>query len=37
MDWDKAVGNRTQFKGLLKEQWGHLTDDDQTWAAGKRP
>jgi len=36
MDWDKAAGDWTQFKGLLKEQWGDLTDDDLTRIAGKR-
>ncbi|MGE0096588.1 MAG: CsbD family protein [Alphaproteobacteria bacterium] len=36
MDWDQAAGDWTQFKGLLKEQWGDLTDDDLTRIAGKR-
>lgn len=36
MDWDRAAGDWTQFKGLLKEQWGNLTDDDLTKVAGKR-
>jgi len=36
MDWDRAAGDWTKFKGLLKEQWGDLTDDDLTRIAGKR-
>lgn len=36
MDWDQAAGDWTQFKGLLKEQWGDLTDDDLTRIAGRR-
>lgn len=37
MGWDKAVGNRAQFKGLLKKRRGDLTDDGLTRIAGKRP
>jgi hypothetical protein len=28
MDWNRIEGNWKQFKGKIKEQWGHLTDDD---------
>jgi uncharacterized protein YjbJ (UPF0337 family) len=28
MDWNRLEGNWKQFKGLAKEKWGRLTDDD---------
>ena len=34
--WDKAEGNWDQFSGSAKEQWGELTDDEVTEAAGNR-
>ncbi|MGH6847404.1 MAG: CsbD family protein [Methylocella sp.] len=36
MDWNRIEGNWKQFKGMVKEQWGHLTDDDLDKIAGKR-
>ncbi|MFZ3324734.1 MAG: CsbD family protein, partial [Methylocella sp.] len=36
MDWNRIEGNWKQFKGKIKEQWGHLTDDDLDRIAGKR-
>ncbi|SDX14639.1 CsbD family protein [Nitrosomonas communis] len=36
MNWDQIEGNRKQFKGKVKEQWGELTDDDYDKIAGKR-
>jgi hypothetical protein len=26
MNWDRIEGNRKQFKGSAKQQWGKLTD-----------
>lgn len=28
MNWDQIAGKWTQVKGLAKERWGQLTDDD---------
>ncbi len=36
MNWDTIEGNWKQVKGKVKEQWGHLTDNDLDVAAGKR-
>jgi CsbD-like len=36
MDWNRIEWNWKQFKGKIKEQWGHLTDDDLDKIAGKR-
>lgn len=36
MNWDQVAGNWKQFSGKAREQWGKLTDDDLTVAAGKR-
>ena len=36
MNWDIAQGNWTQFKGIVKGQWGKLTDDQLDVIAGKR-
>lgn len=36
MNWSDIEGNWTQFKGLLKETWGDITDDDLIEIAGKR-
>ena len=35
-DWNSVEGNWKQLKGKIKEQWGHLTDDDLDKIAGKR-
>ena len=36
MDWTRVEGNRKQMKGIVKERWGELTDDDLTAIAGRR-
>ena len=36
MNWDTIKGNWKQMSGKVKEEWGHLTDDDVTEAAGER-
>jgi uncharacterized protein YjbJ (UPF0337 family) len=36
MDWNRVEGNWKQLKGKIKEQWGHLTDDDLDKVAGKQ-
>jgi uncharacterized protein YjbJ (UPF0337 family) len=36
MNWDTIKGNWKQMTGKIKEEWGDLTDDDLTEAAGER-
>lgn len=36
MDWDRIAGNWKQFSGKVKEQWGHLTDDELAKINGQR-
>ena len=36
MNWDQVSGNWKQFKGVVKEKWGKLTDDDLDVISGKR-
>ena len=36
MNWDTIKGNWSQMTGNVKEEWGDLTDDDLTEAAGER-
>ena len=36
MNWDQIAGNWKQVKGVVKEKWGKLTDDDVDVIAGKR-
>jgi len=36
MNWDQVEGKWKQYKGVLKERWGKLTDDDLDVIAGKR-
>jgi uncharacterized protein YjbJ (UPF0337 family) len=36
MDWDVIEGDWTQFKGLVKQKWGKLTDDNLDIIAGRR-
>lgn len=36
MNWDTVKGNWTHAKGLIKEKWGELTDDDLTQAEGRK-
>ena len=36
MNWDQIAGNWKQIKGVVREKWGKLTDDDMDVIAGKR-
>jgi uncharacterized protein YjbJ (UPF0337 family) len=36
MNWDRIEGNWKQFKGMVKEQWGNLTDDQLDKIGGRR-
>jgi len=36
MNWDRVAGKWKQMKGVIKERWGKLTDDDLDMIAGKR-
>ena len=36
MNSDRIRGQWKQVKGKIKEQWGHLTEDDLDVIAGKR-
>ena len=36
MNWEQIAGNWKQVKGLVRERWGKLTDDDVDVIAGKR-
>jgi len=36
MNWDVIEGNWKQFKGLVQEKWGKLTDDNLDMIAGRR-
>jgi uncharacterized protein YjbJ (UPF0337 family) len=36
MNWDQIAGDWKQFTGKAKAKWGKLTDNDLTFAAGKR-
>jgi uncharacterized protein YjbJ (UPF0337 family) len=36
MNWDRISGNWKRLEGKVKEKWGKLTDDDLTFAGGKR-
>jgi uncharacterized protein YjbJ (UPF0337 family) len=36
MNWDRIQGNWKQLRGVVREQWGKLTDDDLDRIAGKR-
>jgi uncharacterized protein YjbJ (UPF0337 family) len=36
MNWDQIAGNWKQIKGVAREKWGNLTDDDVDVIAGKR-
>jgi len=35
MNWDQIAGNWKQVKGVARERWGKLTDDDVDVIAGK--
>lgn len=36
MNWEEVEGKWKQLKGLVKEKWGKLTDDDLDIIAGKK-
>jgi uncharacterized protein YjbJ (UPF0337 family) len=36
MGWNRIEGNWKHFKGKVKEQWGHLTNDHLEKIAGRR-
>ncbi len=36
MNWDQIAGNWKQIKGVVREKWGKLTDDDIDVIAGRR-
>ncbi|MDX1946145.1 MAG: CsbD family protein [Pirellulaceae bacterium] len=36
MNWDQIQGKWTELKGLAKEKWGDLTDDELDKLEGKR-
>ncbi len=36
MNWDRVEGNWWQLKGMFKQHWGKLTDDQLDIIAGKR-
>ena len=36
MNWDRIEGSWKQFKGAVKERWGHLTDDQLAELSGQR-
>ena len=35
MNWDQVAGNWKQLKGVVREKWGKLTDDDLDVVAEK--
>lgn len=36
MNWDQIAGQWKQMKGVIREKYGKLTDDDLNQIAGKR-
>lgn len=36
MNWQHVEGNWQQFKGMVREKWAKLTDDDLELIAGKK-
>jgi uncharacterized protein YjbJ (UPF0337 family) len=36
MNWDEVEGKWKQVRGLVKEKWGKLTDDDLDVMTGKK-
>lgn len=34
--WDRIEGNWKQFKGMVKEKWGDLRDDELDMIEGRR-
>jgi len=36
MNWEQVEGKWKEFKGMVRENWGKLTDDDLERIAGKK-
>jgi uncharacterized protein YjbJ (UPF0337 family) len=36
MNWDQMEGKWKQMKGVVRKQWGKLTDDDLEFMAGSK-
>lgn len=36
MNWDQMEGKWRQAKGVAKQKWGKLTDDDLTFIGGSK-
>ena len=36
MNWDQIEGQWKDIKGVVREKWGKLTDDDYEMIAGKK-
>jgi uncharacterized protein YjbJ (UPF0337 family) len=36
MNWDQMEGKWKQMRGVLRKQWGKLTDDDLEFMAGSK-
>ncbi len=36
MNWDQIEGKWKQYRGLIREKWGKLTDDDLDKINGRR-
>jgi uncharacterized protein YjbJ (UPF0337 family) len=36
MNWEQVEGQWKEVKGLIREKWGKITDDDLTTIAGKK-
>ena len=36
MNWDQIAGKLTEMKGIVKQKWGELTDDELDQLRGKR-
>ena len=36
MNWDQVEGKWMQLKGVAKQKWGKLTDDDLDYISGSR-
>ncbi len=36
MNWDRIAGNWKQFKGMVRERWGELTDDELEEVKGNK-
>ena len=36
MNWDQIEGKWKEYKGVVKQQWGKLTDDDLDRIEGRR-